>query len=69
MLGGRTNNKEKLLDLFVVIGAISQGFGGVYQDRLPFADYLIRRALRAHQQAILWLSCENFGIKLMGSRR
>jgi hypothetical protein len=23
---------------FVVIGAISQGFGGVYQDRFPFAD-------------------------------
>jgi hypothetical protein len=28
------------LDLFVVIGAISQGFGGVCQDRLRFADYL-----------------------------
>src|SRR6476661_3356633 len=26
--------------LSVVIGAISQGFGGVYQDRLPIADYL-----------------------------
>src|ERR1700712_62249 len=26
--------------LSVVIGAISQGFGGVYQDRLSFADYL-----------------------------
>jgi hypothetical protein len=25
--------------LSVVIGAISQGFGGVYQDRLSFADY------------------------------
>ena len=25
--------------LSVVIGAISQGFGGVYQDYLPFADY------------------------------
>ena len=23
----------------VVIGAISQGFGGVYQDRCRFADY------------------------------
>jgi hypothetical protein len=28
-----------------VIGAISQGFGGAYQDRLPFADYL-KRALK-----------------------
>jgi hypothetical protein len=27
-------------DLSVVIGAISQGFGGVYQDRPHFADYL-----------------------------
>src|SRR5579883_51482 len=26
--------------LSVVIGAISQGFGGVYQDRFSFADYL-----------------------------
>jgi hypothetical protein len=30
----------------VVIGAISQGFGGVYQDRLPFADYLKRHRIR-----------------------
>jgi hypothetical protein len=32
--------------LSVVIGAISQGFGGVYQDRLPFADYLKRHRIR-----------------------
>ena len=32
--------------LLVVIGAISQGFGGVYQDRLPFADYLKRHRIR-----------------------
>src|SRR6201994_4021039 len=30
----------------VVIGAISQGFGGVYQDRLLFADYLKRHRTR-----------------------
>jgi hypothetical protein len=32
--------------LSVVIGAISQAFGGVYQDRSPFADYLGRRRKR-----------------------
>src|SRR5689334_3983726 len=32
--------------LSVVIGAISQGFGGVYQDRLPIADYLKRHRRR-----------------------
>jgi hypothetical protein len=32
--------------LSVVIGVISQGFGGVYQDRLPFADYLMRHTIR-----------------------
>jgi hypothetical protein len=30
----------------VVIGTISQGFCGVYQDRLPFADYLKRHRRR-----------------------
>src|SRR5262249_28870438 len=30
----------------VVIGAISQGFGGVYQDPLRAADYLMRRQIR-----------------------
>jgi hypothetical protein len=28
----------------VVIGAISQSFGGVYQDRFPFAEYFGHRA-------------------------
>jgi hypothetical protein len=32
--------------LSVVIGATSQGFGGVYQDRLPFADYFKRHRVR-----------------------
>lgn len=30
----------------VGIGAISQGFGGVYQDPLPFAEYLVRHKRR-----------------------
>jgi hypothetical protein len=32
--------------LCVVLGAISQGFGGAYQDRLPFAGYLKRHRIR-----------------------
>ena len=32
--------------LSVVIGALSQGFGGVYQDRLACADYLERHRIR-----------------------
>ena len=32
--------------LSIVIGAISQGFGGAYQDRLRFADYLRRHRKR-----------------------
>jgi hypothetical protein len=33
--------------LSVVIGAISQGFGGVYQDHFPFAGYLKRHETRS----------------------
>jgi len=32
--------------LSVVIGAISQGFGGVDQDHFPFAGYLKRHRTR-----------------------
>src|SRR5215468_354166 len=47
--------------LSVVIGAISQGFGGVYQDRFPFADYLRRHRIRP----LPTVPCERKGTGIM----